>query len=86
MTAGNDVTASKNVTAIGDVTAGNDVTASKNVTAGKNVTASNDVTAGKNVTASGNVTAGGFLRLKDTVSGNYYKVEVTNGALVVTAL
>lgn len=43
-----------------------------------------NVTADGDVTAKGNVTAEGSLRLKDTVSGNLYKVEVTNGALVVT--
>lgn len=50
------------------------------------VAADGNVAAGGNVAADGNVLAEGYLRLKDTVSGDYYKVEVTNGALVVTAL
>ena len=67
-----------------NVTAKGDVTAKGNVNADYNVNADHDVTAEGDVTAKGNVTAEGYLRLKDTVSGDLYKVEVTNGALVVT--
>ena len=75
-----------NVTADGDVNAGGDVNADGDVNAEGDVTADGNVIVGFDVTAKRNVNVGGYLKFKDTVSGDYYKVEVTNGALVVTEL